>query len=997
MLRPDPGRQGELAATEPAVSVPPEADEDAMTETTGRNSEPDVPPFRYTAELAGQIEWRWQDRWESEAIFAAPNPAGPLAEPEKVAGRPKKFVLDMFPYPSGAGLHVGHPLGYIGTDVYARFLRMTGHNVLHAFGYDAFGLPAEQYAVQTGQHPRVTAEANIATMRRQLRRLGLGHDDRRSVATTDVGYYRWTQWIFLQIFDSWYDPAADQARPIEELEAQFESGTRPVPDGRSWAALDDTERRRLVDDHRLAYLSESPVNWCPGLGTVLANEEVTADGRSERGNFPVFKRNLKQWMLRITAYADRLLADLDLLEWPEPIKLMQRNWIGRSDGARVGFPVADTDGIDAGLSIEVFTTRPDTLFGATYMVLAPEHPLVDALTPQAWPAGGLPEQWTGGAASPVDAVAAYREAVQGKTDVERQTEGRVKTGVFTGAYAVNPASGERIPVFVADYVLMGYGTGAIMAVPGQDERDWEFAERFGLPIIRTVQPPTDWDGEAYSGEGPAINSANDEVSLDGLGVTEAKRVITDWLEQRGIGTPTVTFKLRDWLFSRQRYWGEPFPIVYDETGLPIAVPAEMLPVELPEIVDYRPTSFDSNDATSEPAPPLATATDWTTVTLDLGDGPREYRRETNTMPQWAGSCWYELRYLDPTNTEAFVDADVERYWMGPQPTPERPDQPGGVDLYVGGAEQAVLHLLYARFWHKVLYDLGHVSSREPYYRLYNQGYIQAYAYRDARGLVVPAAEVEAVDDGYRWNGQPVRREYGKMGKSLKNVVTPDEICADYGADTFRVYEMSMGPLDVSRPWETRAVVGSYRFLQRVWRNLVDEATGAPTVSDTPADEPTRRALHRAIDGVRRDMAGLRFNTAIAKLIELNNHLTGLPGAVPREVAEPLVLMVAPFAPHLAEELWSRLGNPRSVTYEPFPDADPSLLVEESVTCVVQVAGKVRDRLQVPPAIGEDDLRKQSLASAAVQRALAGRAVRKMIIKAPTLVNVVPAAPPSPGT
>jgi leucyl-tRNA synthetase len=969
----------------------------AMTETTGRRTEPDVPPFRYTAALAGEIESRWQDRWEAEAIFAAPNPAGPMAEPEKVAGRPKKFVLDMFPYPSGAGLHVGHPLGYIGTDVYARFLRMTGHNVLHAFGYDAFGLPAEQYAVQTGQHPRVTTEANIATMRRQLRRLGLGHDDRRSVATTDVGYYRWTQWIFRQIFNSWYDPAADRARPIEELRVQFESGARPIPDGRSWAALDDTERRRVVDDHRLAYLSEAPVNWCPGLGTVLANEEVDADGRSERGNFPVFKRNLKQWMLRITAYADRLLADLDILEWPEPIKLMQRNWIGRSDGARVGFAVADPDGIEASLSIEVFTTRPDTLFGATYLVLAPEHPLIDELAPPAWPAGDLSERWTGGAARPVDAVAAYREAVQVKTDVERQTVGRVKTGVFAGAYAVNPANGERIPVFVADYVLMGYGTGAIMAVPGQDERDWEFAERFGLPIIRTVEPPADWAGEAYAGEGPAINSANDEVSLDGLGVADAKRVMTDWLEHRGSGTRTVTFKLRDWLFSRQRYWGEPFPIVYDETGLPIAVPAALLPVELPEIAEYRPTSFDPNDATSEPAPPLATATDWVTVTLDLGDGPRDYRRETNTMPQWAGSCWYELRYLDPTNTDAFVDADVERYWMGPQPSPENPDHPGGVDLYVGGAENAVLHLLYARFWHKVLYDLGHVSSHEPYYRLYTQGYIQAYAYRDARGLVVPAAEVEAVDGDYRWHGQPVRQEYGKMGKSLKNVVTPDEICGDYGADTFRVYEMSMGPLDVSRPWETRAVVGSYRFLQRVWRNLVDEATGAATVGDTPADEQTRRALHRAIDGVRRDMEGLRFNTAIAKLIELNNHITGRPGAAPREAAEPLVLMVAPFAPHLAEELWSRLGHPRSLTYEPFPVADPTLLIEESVTCVVQVAGKVRDRLEVPPTISQDDLRERALASAAVQRALDGRAVHKIIIKAPRLINVVPAAEPRPGT
>ncbi len=965
----------------------------AMTDMAAKRAEPDVPPYRYTAELAAEIELRWQDRWEAEATFAAPNPAGPSAAPEKVAGRPKMFVLDMFPYPSGAGLHVGHPLGYIGTDVYARFERMTGYNVLHAFGYDAFGLPAEQYAIQTGQHPRATTEANITTMRGQLRRLGLGHDGRRSIATTDVEYYRWTQWIFLRIFNAWYDATSDRARPIDELVAQFESGTRPIPGGRSWTDLDAAERRRVVDGYRLAYLSEAPVNWCPGLGTVLANEEVTADGRSERGNFPVFKRTLKQWMLRITAYADRLLADLDVLEWPEPIKLMQRNWIGRSEGALVRFPVAGVDGIDAGRTIEVFTTRPDTLFGATYMVLAPEHPLVDVLLPDAWPAGDLPQRWTGGASCPADAVSAYCEAATARTDMERQTEGRDKTGVFTGAYAVNPVNGERIPVFVADYVMMGYGTGAVMAVPGQDERDWEFAERFGLPIVRTVQPPPDWTGEAYLGEGRVINSSGDELSLDGLGVAEAKRVIIDWLERRGIGTRTVTFKLRDWLFSRQRYWGEPFPIVYDQAGLPIGLPAEMLPVELPDVVDYRPSSFDPDDAASEPSPPLAAAEDWVTVMLDLGDGEREYRREVNTMPQWAGSCWYELRYLDPTNTEAFVDPEVERYWMGPQPGPESPHHPGGVDLYVGGAEHAVLHLLYARFWHKVLYDLGHLSSREPYFRLYNQGYIQAYAYRDERGLVVPAAEVEEVAGGYSWHGQPVRREYGKMGKSLKNVVTPDEICAAYGADTFRVYEMSMGPLDVSRPWETRAVVGSHRFLQRVWRNLVDEQTGAPTVVDVPATEQTRRALHRAIDGVRRDMEALRFNTATAKLIELNNHVTGLRAAVPREVAEPLVLMVAPLAPHLAEELWSRLGHPHSLTYEPFPVADTTLLHEQAVTCVVQVAGKVRDRLQVPPAISEDDLRERALASAAVQRALDGRGVSRIVIRPPKLVNIVPATPP----
>jgi leucyl-tRNA synthetase len=573
-----------------------------------------------------------------------------------------------------------------------------------------------------------------------------------------------------------------------------------------------------------------------------------------------------------------------------------------------------------------------------------------------------------------------------KTDLERQTEGRDKTGVFTGAYAVNPVNGERIPVFVADYVLMGYGTGAIMAVPAQDERDWEFAERFGLPIIRTVRPPEGFDGEAYVGEGPAINSANDEVSLNGLGVTEAKQAIIAWLERHGAGERTVTYKLRDWLFSRQRYWGEPFPILYDETGLPVAVPDHLLPVELPEIDDYSPRSFDPDDEHSQPEPPLGRVTGWTTVRLDLGDGEKEYRRELNVMPQWAGSCWYELRYLDPGNSERFVDPEVERYWMGP----EAPGDSGGVDLYVGGVEHAVLHLLYARFWHKVLYDLGHLSSFEPFHRLFNQGYIQAYVYRDARYSPVPAEEVEQTGDGgYAWRGQPVRREYGKMGKSLKNVVTPDEMFAEYGADTFRLYEMSMGPLEVSRPWETRAVVGSYRFLQRLWRNLADEQTGALLVHDDPADTDTRKLLHRTIDGVRRDMGALRFNTAIAKVIMLNNHLTGLAGGVPREVAEPLVLMVAPLAPHIAEELWSMLGHSESLAFEPFPVADEAQLVQESVTCVVQVAGKVRDRLEVPPSIGEGELRELALAAPGVQRALDGKDVRKVIVRAPKLVNVVP--------
>ncbi|MFI6068384.1 leucine--tRNA ligase [Micromonospora sp. NPDC051227] len=936
----------------------------------------DIPPFRYTAALADEIEIRWQDTWAREGTFHAPNPTGPLADPTHPrAGAEKLYVLDMFPYPSGAGLHVGHPLGYIGTDCYARYQRMAGRNVLHAMGFDAFGLPAEQYAVQTGTHPRTTTVANIERYKAQLRRLGLAHDERRSVATIDTDFYRWTQWIFLQIFNSWYDRDAGRARPIAELIAEFEGGNRPTPDGRAWAELSVAERRQIVDDHRLAYVSQAPVNWCPGLGTVLANEEVTADGRSERGNFPVFKRNLKQWMMRITAYGDRLLDDLDSLDWPEPIKLMQRNWIGRSTGAHIDFPTSAAP-------VRVFTTRPDTVFGATYMVLAPEHELVDTLAPASWP-DGTRDAWTGGHASPREAVEAYRKAAAAKTDVERQSDTKEKTGVFIGAYATNPVTGKQIPIFIADYVLAGYGTGAIMAVPAQDERDWAFAEVFELPIVRTVQPAEGFDGKAYTGDGPAINSAAPERGLDlnGLGVADAKAAIIAWLEASGHGTGAVTYRLRDWLFSRQRYWGEPFPIVYDETGAAIALPEEMLPVELPEVDDFSPKTFDADDANSNPETPLSRRRDWVEVELDLGDGPKRYTRETNVMPQWAGSCWYELRYLDPTNSERFVDAENERYWMGPRADGDC----GGTDLYVGGAEHAVLHLLYARFWHKVLFDLGHVSSFEPFRKLFNQGMIQAYAYTDSRGSYVQAEEVFERDGAYYLGDLAVNREYGKMGKSLKNVVTPDDMCAAYGADTFRVYEMSMGPLEVSRPWETRAVVGSYRFLQRVWRAVVDEQTGALRITEDPADEATRRLLHKVIDGVRGDMDGIRFNTAIAKLIELTNGLTRL-SATPREVAEPLVLMVAPFAPHVAEELWRKLGHDTSLTYADFPTADPALLVADTVTYPVQVNGKVRGRVEVPADASEESVRAAALD--VVAATLGGKEPRKVIVVKGRMVSVV---------
>ncbi|SCG05058.1 leucyl-tRNA synthetase [Streptomyces sp. MnatMP-M17] len=958
-----------------------------MSETNSAAAE-QTAPHRYTAAMAADIEARWQDFWDAEGTYEAPNPTGDLAGDPALVAEPKKFIMDMFPYPSGTGLHVGHPLGYIATDVFARHQRMTGHNVLHTLGFDAFGLPAEQHAVATGTHPRVSTEAAMDNMKAQLRRLGLGHDKRRSVATIDPDYYKWTQWIFVQIFNSWYDKDADKARPIDTLVAQFESGQRATPDGRPWSALSAVERADVLGEYRLAYASDAPVNWCPGLGTVLANEEVTADGRSERGNFPVFKAKLRQWNMRITAYADRLLTDLDALDWPEAIKLQQRNWIGRSEGARVDFPVGDAG------AITVFTTRQDTLFGATYMVLAPEHDLVEKIVPAVWPEG-THDVWTGGHATPADAVGAYRKQAASKSDVERQAEAKDKTGVFTGAYATNPVSGERVPVFIADYVLMGYGTGAIMAVPAHDSRDFAFARAFELPMRCVVEPsdgrstdPAEWDDAFDSYDARVINSTGTDVSLDGLTVAEAKAKITEWLAERGIGEGTVNFRLRDWLFSRQRYWGEPFPIVYDEDGTAHSLPESMLPLELPEVDDYSPRTFDPDDADTQPETPLSRNAEWVDVELDLGrgEGVKRYRRETNTMPNWAGSCWYELRYLDPHNSEKLVDPAIERYWMGP-----REGQPhGGVDLYVGGAEHAVLHLLYARFWSKVLYDLGHISSVEPFHKLYNQGMIQAFVYRDSRGIAVPAAEVEERDGGYWYQGEKVSRVLGKMGKSLKNAVTPDEIFAEFGADTLRLYEMAMGPLDVSRPWDTRAVVGQYRLLQRLWRNVVDETTGEVTVVDAEPDEETLRALHKAIDGVAQDMTALRFNTAIAKITELNNQLTKTGRPVPRSVAERLVLLIAPLAPHVAEELWHRLGHSDSVVYQDFPVADPAYAVDEAVTCVVQIKGKVKARLEVSPSISDEELEALALADEAVVAALGGGGIRKVIVRAPKLVNIVPA-------
>jgi leucyl-tRNA synthetase len=966
-----------------------------------------IPAHRYTAELASDIESRWQALWAERGTFEVPNPSGALEDGFAARERRRPFyVLDMFPYPSGAGLHVGHPLGYIASDSYARFLRMKGRNVLHPFGFDAFGLPAEQYAIETGKHPAITTAENIDNMRRQLRRLGLAHDPRREISTADPRYYRWTQWIFLKLFGSWFDPDRRVARPIEALIEEFEQGTRAAdspanPERKPWSELDAVERRKVVDSYRLAYLDEAPVNWCPGLGTVLANEEVTVEGRSEIGNYPVHRRRMRQWMLRITVYADRLLQDLDALEWTESLKTIQRNWIGRSEGADLRFTASAANG--ATVFVVVYTTRPDTLFGATCLVLAPEHPLVDQLTAAVWPPD-TPRAWqgpastgAGPAASPAEAVEAYRRRAASLSDRQRQAQ-RAKTAVFTGTFATNPASGEPVPVFVADYVLASYGGGAIMAVPAHDQRDFEFAMAFGVPVRAVVRPGRQWlEGhpdalpdqagtwsEASLDEGVAINSHGRRLSLDGLGRAAATARTIQWLEESGNGRRRVSYRLRDWLFSRQRYWGEPFPIVYDETGLPRALPEAMLPVELPPMSDFRPRATEE----AEPRPPLSRAPGFEHATLDLGDGPKRYRRETNTMPQWAGSCWYYLRYLDPANDERFVDPAVERFWMAGA------GRAGGVDLYIGGVEHAVLHLLYARFWHKVLFDLGYVSTPEPFQRLYNQGYILADAFTDPVGRHVPAAEVVGDADGsYRHQGQVVTQHAGKMGKSLKNAVSPDEIYEAYGADTLRMYEMAMGPLDADRAWQPDDIVGVFRFLQRLWRNVVDETTGVARVSEVglAGDEPLYRLLHQTIDAVGSQYGELRYNVAIARLTELNNAVTRWVrdrGPAPRQVAEPLVLMVAPLAPHIAAELWERLGHDDQIDDRAFPLPDTDALGGAAMVLPVTVDGRRRGEITVHPGASEEEVRQAALALGPVARLADEDRVARVIHVPGRIVNVV---------
>jgi leucyl-tRNA synthetase len=923
------------------------------------------------------IEPKWQRHWEREQTFRAWNPDETVPTNHPFAQRhgqtppgelPKYYILDMFPYPSGKGLHVGHPEGYTATDILSRYKRAQGLHVLHPMGWDAFGLPAEQYAVQTGQHPRETTEENIATFKRQIKSLGFSYDWSREVDTTDPKYFKWTQWIFLKLYNSWFNPETNKAEPIETLKAGD---------------------RKLRDSKRLAFVSDAPVWWCEELGTVLANEEVV-DGKSERGGYPVVRRPMRQWMLRITAYADRLLQDLETIEWSASLKEMQRNWIGRSEGAEVDFEVGGQHA-----KIRVFTTRPDTLFGATYMVLAPEHRLVTEIV--------TPEQRS--------AVDSYKAEVGKKSDLERTELAKEKTGVFTGAYAINPVNRQKIPIWIADYVLATYGTGAIMAVPGHDERDMDFATKFNLPIEQVVQPPEGKEWRGYVDDGIAINSANNEISLNDLPTSEAKKKITAWLETKALGKRTINYKLRDWLFSRQRYWGEPFPIIWKQDAegnlYHEAVPESALPLQPPPLDDYKPTP--------EGQPPLARAKDW----VNLPDGSK---RETNTMPQWAGSCWYYLRYLDARDDKAFCANEPERYWMGANGGPKSEIRNSkqekvtpGVDLYVGGTEHAVLHLLYARFWHKVLFDLGYVSTTEPFYKLVNQGLILG-------------------EDGQ------------KMAKQRGNVVNPDDMVNEFGADSLRLYEMFMGPLEMTKPWSTKGVEGVYRFLGRVWRLFVDEksetefeqnATAdskrgeeflgkiqlASNIKDAAATPAQLKTLHACIKKVTEDLDGMRFNTAIsAQMVFVNEAITW--ETKPVSVLREFLILLQPFAPHLAEELWEKMSNLlrqkhyggqevqslkskvpltpalspsdgeretseiSALAYAPWPKFDPALLVEDTLEIAVQVNGKLRDIIRVPADISQADLEAAAKAAEKVKPFLDGKTIKKVIVVPKKLVNIV---------
>ncbi len=1041
-------------------------------------------PHRYTAALAERIETAWQAAWAEQGVHHQPNPG----EDGFDASKPKFFVLDMFPYPSGAGLHVGHPEGYTATDILGRYKVMRGFNVLHPMGWDAFGLPAEQYAIATGVHPAVTTRECIDNFRRQLQRFGFGLDWSREVGTIDEDYYRWTQWIFLQLYSSRFDPSDRVAKPIAELEAAFVAGTKPVrfnPDAAeiaaerrreklgAWDSLDVATRHAVLASYRLAYLGTQTVNWCPKLGTALANEEVI-NGRSERGGHPVSRKPLKQWMLRITAYGDRLLEGLAGVDWPESTRIQQAEWIGRSEGAEARFALIDApEGCPSYL--EIYTTRPDTMFGATYMVVAPEHPLIDAVLAQP------------PATTDAKALRAYVESARNRTDVERQ-ENKEKTGEFTGLEAINPMTGKPIPVWTSDYVLMGYGTGAIMAVPAHDQRDFEFAKAFGLDIVDVVYPrvfaalayfaqhadaddhehprwvmvladflgvvtsgdvepdgfadalervrhrrvetesgsesvpahpeksgktPVErrgaaqviWietieelgfttlaalrerfadggyyshSGEAFSGKGHAANSASSVLDINDMASDEAKLAVIDALAERSLGGKKINYRLRDWLFSRQRYWGEPFPIVFDEQGLHYAVGERTLPVTLPEMADYQPVESD------EPKPLLAKATQWVTTTageagVESMPASAPMTRETNTMPGWAGSCWYFLRYCDPRNAERLIGEEAEAYWMGE----------GGVDLYIGGAEHAVLHLLYARFWHQVLFDLGHVKSPEPFRKLFHQGMILSHAYQRDDKSLVPVDEVEERQGGTfieTATGQEVARTVAKMSKSLKNVVNPDDIIAEYGADTFRLYEMYMGPLEAAAPWNTDDIIGLYRFLQRAWRLVVDEQTGELKLRDEP-DAEVEKKLHRTIQRVGDDIDRLSFNTAIAGLIELVNAATSAKGLT-RDQTDRFVRTLAPFCPHAAAELWHKLGHETPVAHSLWPKVDPAMLRDDEVEVPVQIMGKVRCKIMVDANLDAKELEAIAMADEKVRKLLEGKTVRKVVAVPGRMVNIV---------
>jgi leucyl-tRNA synthetase len=918
-----------------------------------------------------RIEPKWQLEWERNKTFRAID-----LDPS----RPKLYVLDMFPYPSGAGLHVGHPEGYTATDIYCRYKRMRGFNVLHPMGWDAFGLPAEQYAVTTNTHPRITTQTNIDTFRRQIKSLGFSYDWDREIDTTDPEYYKWTQWIFLKIYDTWYDPEFEW---IDRQGRGRKGKGRPIVELRIPPGKEDPEAYR--DSKRLAYRALVPVNWCPELGTVLANEEVI-DGKSERGGFPVIRMPLTQWMLRITAYAERLIEELEEVDWPRPIMDMQRNWVGRSVGAEVDFPIGEhikgdmtagggrtwneTPGPDV---IRVFTTRPDTLFGATYMGLAPEHPLVEKLT--------TPENKA--------AVAAYREQSTRKSEIDRTSLAKTKTGVFTGGFAINPVNGESIPVWIADYVLSTYGTGAIMAVPGHDERDFEFARAFKLKIVRVVAPSMVQADEPLERAEPepavAVHSRNAEITLDGLATAEAKAAITDWLEKRGLGKKTVNYKLRDWLFSRQRYWGEPFPVVFDEQGNPHALAENELPVRLPDLEDFKPTG--------KPEPPLSKAREWVRYSEKL-------ERETNTMPQWAGSCWYYLRYLDPMNDKAAWDPEKESYWMP-------------VDLYIGGAEHAVLHLLYSRFWHKVLFDRGLVSTPEPFRKLINQGMIlgetEYTGYRDAHGnwaspdesgregvtsVKLSESQVTKKGEGFVVAENPkvrIEARAHKMSKARGNVINPDVVVAEYGADSLRLYEMFMGPLEAVKPWSMKGVEGVYRFLARAWRMIVDAEADVVRLDDRVVPQEMTheqsKVVARTISSVTDDYESLRYNTAISRLMEFVNFFTSQE-ARPAKAMETFTLLLAPMAPHIAEELWHILGKTKTLAYEPWPAFDPALLVEDQLEIPVQVNGKLRGRVVVPADSDAAAVERVAREDSRVAVLLNGKTVRKVVVVPGKLVNFV---------